>query len=113
MATNTALNVAAISFVGMETGQGSGDVNRTAAPYQMVLTIDGGEWRYVFNNTSSAVAANTVMNITLPTGSNTTLNGNVYPAPGANVLVAGTGWTVKTAVPAYGWGWAMKTVNPL
>lgn len=117
MATNTANNAAAITHIGVETGSGSGDAVRQHGPAESVICVDGSELKYALNNSSSAITSGTTIGLTAATGASTTVTvnsvSNVFPAPGVNLAISGSGWTAKTVFPAYGWGWMQKATNPL
>lgn len=117
MATNTPNNSAAVSMIGVETGTGSGDAVRARGPAEVIILVDGNEQRYCLNNSASAIASGTTVGLTAPTGASTTLTVNgssiVFPAPGVNLVISGTGWTSKTLIPAYGWGYIQKATAPL
>lgn len=95
MATNTAINPAMVSVVGMETGAGSADVVRRFAPNQVALGVDGSVWAYGYNGTGSSLAAGAV-------------NVDQTTISGTNSLVSGTGYTIDKAVPSTYWYWARK-----
>ena len=117
MTTNTSANPAMLTSIGFETGTGAGDAVRVRGPAEIGIGVDGSEWKYCLNNSASAITSGTTIGMTAATGASTTItiNGSstTFPAPGVNLAISGTGWTAKTVIPAYGWGYAVKATNPL
>ena len=108
MAANVPANTASLTVIGVETGQGGGDIVRRQAPYLRFLMSDGFEWAYFVNSTASTLAAGA---IAVASQTATTVNGQLYPL--VNTGGVGTGWVIDKPVPAYVWYYAKKAAQVL